>query len=912
MENFIFPHEKANTAMPTEDGKKRDVSLFPGNYAFVQDGSKGNIKVYSGPTVITLSGQDIPVVYDQSLRTFRPVGNLEAAVQISAVAVQGYYIELLNPAKDNNHPSDGQSQNGADLIVGRKINIPGPTMFPLWPGQVANIIKGHHLKSNEYLLCRVYDEDEARLNWGKAIVKSAMSKLVPPTEGATEEEKKAYEVARTEEKKTLASVAKPPPDLSVGKLFIIPGTEVSFFIPPTGITVVENEESEAGDDSRYVRNALTLERLEFAVLVDENGRKRYEIGPAVVFPRPTERFTQDKESGSKKFSAYELNEIQGLHIKVIADYEESGKKYKAGDELFLTGKDTAIYYPREEHALVRYDGKIKHYATAIPAGEARYILNRMTGDITMAKGPAMLLPDPRKEIIVRRALSAKQCELWYPGNKEVQDINSELRKLAGNAPTTRSGTVSEGEIERSGSKSLRSRGEERLTKGSTFAGVAATSFDAMDLQRSVSNYSTQNSNVGKPQNYVPGDEFTRQSTYNQPRSITLGDKYQGVPMVDLWNGYAVMVVSKTGKRRVMAGPTTILLDYDESLEVMELSTGKPKNTDNLIRTVYLRTENNKISDLVTIETEDHVEVVLKLSYLVNFDGDKERWFSVENYVKFLCDHTRSVLKGALQRIKIEDFYKSPTDIIRGIILGESKGGMLFEENSMEVSDIEVLGIEIKDSEIREMLAESQVSVVRSNIEMARLRRSLVTTEETETIQRREELIRAETTKQRNDLGRELEASHLTLALERLANALKETEEQKKVDAEKQSISKQATTARLELEKLSTDQLLSADAQKQKMRIEELVASTEDAIKRFGAVEGNFTSALTTLGNNEVLEKLAKAWSFQSIVGGENITDALSKVFAGTPLAAIIGKLTSGNGIVIEPKKDQHGQQPRVL
>jgi hypothetical protein len=33
----------------------------------------------------------------------------------------------------------------------------------------------------------------------------------------------------------------------------------------------------------------------------------------------------------------------------------------AGDELFLTGKDTAIYYPREEHSAIKYDGKIKHF-----------------------------------------------------------------------------------------------------------------------------------------------------------------------------------------------------------------------------------------------------------------------------------------------------------------------------------------------------------------------------------------------------------------------------------------------------------------------------------------------------------------------------------------------------------------------
>ena len=39
------------------------------------------------------------------------------------------------------------------------------------------------------------------------------------------------------------------------------------------------------------------------------------------------------------------------------------------------------------------------------------------------------------------------------------------------------------------------------------------------------------------------------------------------------------------------------------LEVMELSTGKPKNTDALMKTVYLRTKNNKVSDIVAVETK---------------------------------------------------------------------------------------------------------------------------------------------------------------------------------------------------------------------------------------------------------------------------------------------------------------------
>jgi major vault protein len=48
--------------------------------------------------------------------------------------------------------------------------VPGPATFALWPGQAAEVVEGHHLRSNQYLLVRVYNEDEARKNWSKAVV----------------------------------------------------------------------------------------------------------------------------------------------------------------------------------------------------------------------------------------------------------------------------------------------------------------------------------------------------------------------------------------------------------------------------------------------------------------------------------------------------------------------------------------------------------------------------------------------------------------------------------------------------------------------------------------------------------------------------------------------------------------------
>ncbi|HUB07404.1 MAG TPA: hypothetical protein VMB50_10395 [Myxococcales bacterium] len=827
--------------------EKHDLVLPPGTYAYMQDVTKGVIKTYTGPTVINPTAQEVPIVYDPKRGAFSKDVTLEEAIRRAIVAVEGYYVQLLNPAKGNKHPEDGTTQPSAELDVGRKIVIPGPAMFPLWPGQAAEVIRGHHLRSNQYLLVRVYNEDEARQNWGSAIVKPAghaEGEVAPPSRGG--------------------SAIPLPGDLTVGKLITIRGTDVSFYIPPTGIVVVPERHDAAGRPV-YVREALTLERLEYAILCDEDGHKRYEKGPTVVFPNPTERFVEAPESGAKKFRAIELSEIQGIHLKVIADYQDpDGAAHQAGDELFVTGKDTAIYYPREEHSAIKYDGRIKHFATAVPEGEARYVLHRLTGEIHMVHGPAMLLPDPRHEVIVRRVLSDQQVAQWYPGNAEALDYNRALRSTLARAPASQSAAPAV-----------------KLAPRPRVVGEADASASAP---------------AGEP-TFV-GEEFARSGSYVPPRSITLETKYQGVPTVEVWTGYAVMVVSKSGRRRVEIGPKAVQLEYDEGFEVLRLSTGKPKSTAALLDTVYLRVLNNHVTDVLTVETADHVQVELGLGYRVNFEGaEPTRWFAVENYVKLLCDHVRSVLRGRIRRLTVEAFYEGATDILRDLVLGTAadgggRPGMAFPENGMRVSDLEVLGVTIADEGIRQLLDEAQHAVVQTNIQLAAGRRDLAVTKEREAVLCEEAAARAATLQRRNELERGVAESDLSVALLKLGNQLQELERQRDValkDAERSRVGFDAELQR-EKDRRELELRLAAEAQSQQVAL--LEAEARSVAARFSALkgEGGFSEALLALSHDETLAKVAEAWSIQRVIGGESVSDALAKVFAGTPLEKLARKL----------------------
>jgi major vault protein len=311
--------------------------------------------------------------------------------------------------------------------------------------------------------------------------------------------------------------------------------------------------------------------------------------------------------------------------------------------------------------------------------------------------------------------------------------------------------------------------------------------------------------------------------------------------------------------------------------------------------------------VVSVETADHVRLGLHLSYRVDFEGDPLRWFAVENYVKLLCDHVRSLLKGEIRKHTIEDFYAASTDRIRDFILGkaESPGGeasrggkrpgMAFPANGMRIADVDVLKVVLQDEKIRALLEQAQHDVVRSNIDLSNLGRELAVTRQREAISRETAEVKAATKVRQDELARELATSELATALARIANTLRETDERRRLAETEQALEGYKLGQRLDRVKRERDQELAFFAQEQEKQIELLRAEAETAVLRFQAASGNFSEALLALGRNETLVKVAEAWSVQRLVEGESLGDTLTRLFHNTPLKPLVDKLASASG-----------------
>ena len=811
---------------------QRDLVLAVNEFCFLQSKTNGAIKTYTGPITMTISAQEALVVFNPKTKQFEETRDFGKAKQLFKSAPEGWYIVLKNPAKENSHPEVAKAVNSPELAIGKKINVPGPCSFSLYPGQMAKVVRGHRLRSNQYLLARVYDADAANANSASATIVDAEG-----NEAAAQTEK-----------------------YYVGQLLVIKGTEVSFYMPPTGIEVIPV----GGYGDEYVRDAVTLERLEYAILKDEDGEKRYVHGPAVVFPKPTETFV-DSPKGGLVFRALELSPISGIYIKVIADYvDEKGVKHPTGEELFITGNDQMIYYPRPEHAMIQYDGKYMHHAIAIPEGEGRYILNRLDGNIKTVKGPAMYLPDPRTEVVVKRKLTAKECELFYPGNKEVLAYNLELSEKA-TEKMARRGTT------------------DAITNAINCAYSTSNQLDSLAIFEANANIS-------------------RGVSYTKPRTITLDTKYDGVVTINVWTGYAVNVVSKSGKREIVVGPATRLLNYDETLEAMELSTGKPKTTDNLLRTGYLRVENNKVSDIINAQTADFVDVQIKVSYCVNFlEEHKNKWFSVENYVKFLTDRMRSLVKREVKKYSIQEFYSNSTDIVRNIVLNiedvekasedtpetEIKPiGRFFAENGMFVNDVEVLAVGV-EREVARLLEAHQSEMISKTLELADADARMKLVQALAKVEREEIDLKNTNKLHALALNHKLETDRM--AKEEEIRVKERAAEAASVKARKdmQEVLNAIQKEELARKKLATDAKVAEEQAYADIEAAKQTAYADTVKSIMESISPDLVAALTTKANSEMLETVTASMSPYAIAQGESVSEVTNRLLRGTSLEGLL-------------------------
>ena len=389
------------------------------------------------------------------------------------------------------------------------------------------------------------------------------------------------------------------------------------------------------------------------------------------------------------------------------------------------------------------------------------------------------------------------------------------------------------------------------------------------------------------------NKINRSNTFTPPRTISLGtSKYEGAVALDVWTGYAVNVISKDGTRQVVRGPQTVLLDYDQTLEVLELSTGKPKNTDNLERTVFLRCENNRISDIIDIETADFVMASVKVSYHVNFDVTlMEKWFSVDNYVKHLCDWGRSAIKNEAKKYSIGEFHDHYHDIVLDAIRDNNQSGEFtflheFTENGMVITDVEILNLVI-DAKIQKLMDQHQAAIVGKSLDLAAATASADTESKIVAINTEKARLAEEYRRFQLEIQAETEKRTFDLQVARNKANDEENKRVKEAEVELQKLKDTIFEAEQARKKEANDAELAHKRELMQLDIERESAASEAIAKVMSAIGPELAAAMESRGNKEIVSDIASAIAPYAIAKGESLSSAVNTMVRGTTMENVL-------------------------
>ncbi|HMM59808.1 MAG TPA: hypothetical protein PKC25_06700 [Candidatus Rifleibacterium sp.] len=322
----------------------------------------------------------------------------------------------------------------------------------------------------------------------------------------------------------------------------------------------------------------------------------------------------------------------------------------------------------------------------------------------------------------------------------------------------------------------------------------------------------------------------------------------------------------------IVGPQTVLLEYDQTLEAMELSTGTPKTDLKTIKTAFLRCMHNKVSDLIEAETSDLCRVHIKLSYRVNF----------------------------------EDFYANNIKVVRDSILGVStpegkRPGRKFDENGMRIYDLEILDVKIGDETIENLLVQAQHSVVKQNLAVSSEKRNLEYVQQSERIKQQIAEMKSLTAKQELELQTEEVKASLMLSLAKL-----ESEVQSQRKALEAKLGNQETLNKIDENELGRKREIAAFetdvAQKKlQLRLDELKAEVAGVVERAGAVSPDLVAALQSFSDRALAEKMAESMAPLAILGGKSISEVFAQLLKGTNLESVLKPKAAAAGAAGKPE-----------
>ncbi len=175
---------------------------------------------------------------------------------------------------------------------------------------------------------------------------------------------------------------------------------------------------------------------------------------------------------------------------------------------------------------------------------------------------------------------------------------------------------------------------------------------------------------------------------------------------------AVQVYDYRHKRsRVVIGPDLVSLAPDEQFTVTYLSGSTPK-VPGRVKTLHLLLGPAFSTDVVEVETSDHARLEIKVSFNWLFrlqEKTPELIYNVRDFIGDMCKDMGSRVRSAVASVPFDVFHKTSASIIRNSVFGtdketgKSNDFLYFENNGLEIFNVDIQNIEPRDKKTKESL-----------------------------------------------------------------------------------------------------------------------------------------------------------------------------------------------------------------
>ncbi len=900
----------------------RKIPVTEREFLWVQDDDKGEVVLHVGPTMVSPTAADRVVIEDgDGGFTEDSFTRPQKMIELNDHQYGVLYNPLLEPDQGPNGRFKPGRNESRPLKNGTRSMIAGPCSYYLRPGQRCEVRDAHELAANQYLVVKVYGEVDASAPYFTVTKTSAGIK-----------EATAADVGGPSTNMPSADKGE---ELHRGQLIVIRGLDTQFYIPPTGVDIVPDTSS---DDSGLELSAEAARHLlgELDAPSVDDFEQEQQVEEMVQESRPPRR-RKNKAAPVQQAARFRQRAPSpppeavppeaAIPVNLLAESAALRRALEKRVRSTRLVREAVVLGEKEFCVIIDADGKRQIHVGPARVFPGPYDQFQTAGSRARVYDAYELLPQRGLWLrvisqIARAQLQKKfplgfelQKDVFHPGDEVlltgVSGFFFPFNEIEVLSPDTGMALIgndhSQVFIEALGIDQKSGIYVRDLTTGE------------VRLVRGKQTYLVDPRKEIHITRRVPAKQWNLWITPSEQH------KAASRPIVTPWaisvivpHKMAVMAASADG-HRVIEGPCVTLLEYEETLVTMRLSTGTPKQEERVIETCFLRTNGNRVSDELVLESGDFVEFRVRCSYHVGFDPIlKDRWFNHPNYVQVLVEHLRSKLRGVCRKMSLSVLWPTLPDTIRDTVLGprteKGRKRCKFEENGMEVHEVEVLSAEIIDKKIASLMSSVQSDLVALQIADRRAKEELASTRLRAELELERQKIEEVSCKRAAELDRlkaELaKVSRLTgiraeAEAERaqmLLRAQRDTEEAK-ARVERESMLRDAN-----LERITLEATAKADANRSQhgedleyraamraIEVQLIEARARATVDERTAVQPALVEAMTALGDKQLLKEVAGNMNLVSLFKGRDIGSILTDVLGGTGLMPAVRSMIDRSG-----------------